>query len=32
MDSKGVSDAEASKLFQGIYDDGLAALAKSFPA
>jgi hypothetical protein len=26
----GVSDAEASRLFQGIYDDGLKALADSY--
>ncbi|MFJ3487808.1 SRPBCC family protein [Pseudomonas sp. NPDC090202] len=26
----GVSDAEATKLFQGIYDDGLKALADGF--
>lgn len=28
----GVSDDEASRLFRGIYEDGLAALAKAFPA
>ena len=27
---KGVSDEEASKLFQGIYEDGLKALAAGF--
>src|SRR5262245_61711794 len=28
--AKGVSDSEASKLFQGIFDDGLKALAARF--
>src|SRR5262249_57324378 len=29
---KGVSDAEASRLFQGIFEDGLKALADRFSA
>lgn len=28
----GVSDQEASRLFQGIYEDGLNALASAFPS
>jgi len=30
--AKGVSDSEASKLFQGIFEDGLKALAARFAA